>query len=124
MSLVASMLQNIRRNDEKFYKNSLRIGEYGAFELYKEQSNDPNGIIDPATKEEAWYRSQGRTFQMTVLDPNTNITISNVRSCYQENDDICGECCEDCTNCNHKETIEVLKMAFDYLEYLINHGED
>jgi hypothetical protein len=36
------MLQNIRRNDEKFYKNSLRFGEYGAFELYKEQSNDPN----------------------------------------------------------------------------------
>lgn len=75
------MLQNIRRNDEKFYKNSLRFGEYGAFELYKEQSNDPNGIISPDAKEEAWYRSQGRTFQMTVLDPNTNITISNVRSC-------------------------------------------
>ncbi len=75
------MLQNIRRDDEKFYKNSLRMGEYGAFELYKEQSNDPNGIIDPQTKEDAWARSQGRPMQMTVLDPNTNITISNSRSC-------------------------------------------
>ena len=70
------MLQNIRRADEKFYKNSLRIGEYGAFELYKEQTNDPNGIITPETRDEAWYRSQGRVMQMTVLDPNTNITIS------------------------------------------------
>ena len=75
------MLQNIRRNDEKFYKNSLRIGEYGAFELYREQSNDPNGIITPAAKEEAWNRSQGRVMQMTVLDPNTNIVVSNSRSC-------------------------------------------
>ena len=75
------MLQNIRRADEKFYKNSLRIGEYGAFELYKEQTNDPNGIITPDTRDEAWYRSQGRVMQMTVLDPNTNITISNARSC-------------------------------------------
>lgn len=75
------MLQNIRHADEKFYKNSLRIGEYGAFELYKEQTNDPNGIITPETRDEAWYRSQGRVMQMTVLDPNTNITISNARSC-------------------------------------------
>jgi hypothetical protein len=75
------MLQNLRRADEKFYKNSLRIGEYGAFELYKEQTNDPNGIITPETRDEAWNRSQGRVMQMTVLDPNTNITISNTRSC-------------------------------------------
>ena len=53
-----------------------------------------------------------------------NTNCEQYEICYQENDDICGECCEDCTNCNHKETIEVLKMAFDYLEYLINHGED
>ena len=53
-----------------------------------------------------------------------NTNCEQYEICYQENDDICGECCEDCTNCNHKETVEVLKMAFDYLEYLINHGED
>ena len=53
-----------------------------------------------------------------------NTNCEQYEICYQENDDICGECCEDCTNCSNKETMEVLRMAFDYLEYLINHSKD
>lgn len=53
-----------------------------------------------------------------------NTNCEQYEICYQENDDICAECCEDCTNCSNKETMEFLRMALDYLEYLINHSKD
>jgi len=43
---------------------------------------------------------------------------------YKEKNDFCKDCCEDCTNCCHKGTMEALEMAFDYIDYLINHCVD
>lgn len=43
--------------------------------------------------------------------------------CYEKENDLCRECCSDCSNCNRQEVAEALQMALDYLNYLIDHNE-
>lgn len=73
-------MQNLRVKSEGFYKNSLRMGEYGALELFNEQTRVAGGIINPELERRA-FASIGRTLQVPVFDPNTNISISSSRSC-------------------------------------------
>lgn len=73
-------MQNLRVKDEGMYKNSLRMGEYGALELFAQQSQVAGGIITPELTEKA-FASIGRTLQVPVFDPNGNITVSTSRSC-------------------------------------------
>ena len=68
MSIVNTMLQNLRERDLAMSKNSLRIGEYGALELFLEQSRVAGGIITPSLRDAA-FRSIGRTLQIPVWDP-------------------------------------------------------
>lgn len=42
----------------------------------------------------------------------------------EDNDDLCGECCEDCSCCRHKDVSEALETALDYFDYLFGHIED
>lgn len=80
MSIVATMLQNLREKDTAMSKNTLRMGEYGALELFVEQSRMAGGIITPSLRDKA-FGSMGRTLQIPVWDPNSNITVSTSRSC-------------------------------------------
>ena len=80
MSIVATMLQNLRDRDLAMSKNTLRIGEYGALELFLEESRTAGGIITPSLREKAWL-SAGRTLQIPVWDPNGNIAVTTSRSC-------------------------------------------
>ena len=80
MSIVATMLQNLRERDLAMSKNSLRMGEYGALELFVEQSRMADGIITPSVRDPA-FRSIGRTVQIPVFDPNSNIAVTTSRSC-------------------------------------------
>jgi len=73
-------MQNLRIKDEGMYKNSLRMGEYGALELFSQQSKVAGGIITPNLANEA-FGSMGRTMQIPVFDPNSNISVSTSRSC-------------------------------------------
>ena len=45
------MLQNLRERDLAMSKNSLRMGEYGALELFVEQSRMADGIINPVLRD-------------------------------------------------------------------------
>jgi hypothetical protein len=60
-------------------KNEQRQSEYGAWDLFLEQSKSPTGILDPATQaalENAW----APTTQIPVLNYR-DVTITNVRTC-------------------------------------------
>ena len=74
------MLQNLRERDLAMSKNSLRMGEYGALELFVEQSRIAGGIINPELHDRV-FRSIGRTVQIPVYDPNGNIAVTTSRSC-------------------------------------------
>ena len=74
------MLQNLRERDLAMSKNSLRMGEYGALELFVEQSRMAGGIINPELRDRV-FRSIGRTVQIPVFDPNGNIAVTTSRSC-------------------------------------------
>ena len=74
------MLQNLRERDLAMSKNYLRIGEYGALELFVEQSRMAGGIINPEMRDRV-FRSIGRTVQIPVYDPNGNIAVTTSRSC-------------------------------------------
>jgi hypothetical protein len=41
-----------------------------------------------------------------------------------DDDDECGDCCEDCSNCPHRAVSESLSMALDFLEHILNHQND
>ena len=80
MSIVTTMLQNLRERDLAMSKNSLRMGEYGALELFVEQSRMAGGIINPEMRDRV-FASIGRTVQIPVWDPNGNIAVTTSRSC-------------------------------------------
>ena len=80
MSIVATMLQNLRERDLAMSKNSLRIGEYGALELFVEETKTAGGIITPELARKS-FESMGRTLQIPVWDPNGNIAVTTSRSC-------------------------------------------
>lgn len=74
------MLQNLRERDLAMSKNSLRMGEYGALELFVEQSRMAGGIINPEMRDRV-FGSMGRTVQIPVYDPNGSIAVTTSRSC-------------------------------------------
>lgn len=79
MSLVATMLQNVRINNPELDKNEHRLSEYGAFDFFVQQSKG-NPLLTTEMKEQA-IRSMGKTLQMPVINYDGDIAISNVRSC-------------------------------------------
>ena len=80
MSIVATMLQNLRDRDLAMSKNTLRIGLFGALGLFLDESREAGGIITPSLRKKAW-NSAGRTLQIPVWDPNSNITVTTSRTC-------------------------------------------
>ncbi|MBQ2397078.1 MAG: hypothetical protein II304_08615 [Bacteroidales bacterium] len=47
-----------------------------------------------------------------------------IKNHYNEIADICGDCCEDCSICPHKEKSESLLGTLDLIDYIINHNYD
>lgn len=79
MSLVATRLQNWRIADERFSKNTLRAGRYGALDLFVEQTEAANSIITPELKAKA-LGSMGNTVQIPVFDKDT-VDVATSRTC-------------------------------------------
>ena len=79
MSLVATVLNEIRIKNEKLDKNEPRLGEYGALDFFVQQSKS-NPLLTSEMKEQA-IRSAGKTLKMPVINYDGAIAVSNVRSC-------------------------------------------
>ena len=61
-------------------------------------------------------------------DVSSSIALNNLDSKQyeikiEENND-CGDCCFDCSNCPHKNTSEALAAALDFVDYLFNHFDE
>ena len=79
MSLVATVLNEIRIKNEKLDKNEHRLSEYGALDFFVQQSKS-NPLLTSEMKAQA-IRSAGKTLKMPVINYDGNIAVSNVRSC-------------------------------------------
>lgn len=60
-------------------RNEFRPSRYGALDVFKQQTDDPAGIITPELKQKAEH-SIGRTLETPVIDYDGNINISSTRS--------------------------------------------
>lgn len=79
MSLVATVLNEIRIKNEKLDKNEHRLSEYGALDFFVQQSKS-NPLLTSEMKAQA-VRSMGKTLTMPVINYDGTIAVSNVRSC-------------------------------------------
>lgn len=79
MSLVATVLNDIRIKNEKLDKNEHRLSEYGALDFFVQQSKS-NPLLTSEMKAQA-IQSMGKTLNMPVINYDGTIAVSNVRSC-------------------------------------------
>ena len=75
MSLINTRLTNFRA-DSPLDKWEVRASSYGAFDLFRRQSQSPTGIITPELQQKA-IAAAGSTLEIPVLDAET-FTITNV----------------------------------------------
>lgn len=80
MSLIATRVQNWRVENPEFDRNMTRPCEYGALDMFIEQTMAPNSIINPNLRDQA-FASIGNTVQIPVINYDGNVQVSNVRSC-------------------------------------------
>ena len=80
MSLVATRLQDWRIENPEFDRNMTRPCEYGALDFFAEQTDAPNSIITQNLKDKA-FASIGNTVQIPVINYDSNVTVSNTRTC-------------------------------------------
>lgn len=80
MSLIATRLQDWRVKNPQFDRNMTRPQEYGALDFFIGQTNSANSIIDANLKARA-FESMGNTVKIPVINFDSNVTVSNVRSC-------------------------------------------
>ena len=86
MSLIATRLQNWRVESPELDRNMFRPSEYGALDFFISQTDAPNSIISPALRERA-FASMGNVVQVPVLNYDSNVQVSNVRSCVIGDDE-------------------------------------
>ena len=86
MSLVATRLQNWRIENPELDRNMTRPLEYGALDFFIEQTNAPNSIINPNLRNRA-FASIGNTVQVPVINYDSEVTVSNTRSCVISDDE-------------------------------------
>ena len=78
--LQATALQNWRLSSPRFDGNMSRRGEYGALDMFVEQTESPSSIIPKRVIDEA-MRSIGSTVQIPVLNHNGTVQVASSRSC-------------------------------------------
>lgn len=84
-NLVATVLQDYISNySGRLDKNEQRPSYYGTLEVFKKQTADPQGILDPAVQANI-ERSFNQTVKIPVIDYK-DITITNARSCVFQTD--------------------------------------
>lgn len=86
MSLIATRLQNWRVESPELDSNMTRPCEYGALDFFIEQTNAANSILSPKLRERA-FASIGNTVQVPVINYDSDVTVSNVRSCVIADDE-------------------------------------
>lgn len=86
MSLIATRLQNWRVENPELDRNMTRPCEYGALDFFIEQTNAANSILSPNLRERA-FASIGNTVQVPVINYDSDVTVSNVRSCVIADDE-------------------------------------
>lgn len=86
MSLIATRLQNWRVENPELDRNMTRPCEYGALDFFIEQTNAANSILSPKLRERA-FASIGNTLQVPVISYDSDVTVSNVRSCVIADDE-------------------------------------
>lgn len=86
MSLIATRLQNWRVENPELDRNMTRPCEYGALDFFIEQTNAANSILSPKLRERA-FASIGNTVQVPVINYDSDVTVSNVRSCVIADDE-------------------------------------
>lgn len=86
MSLIATRLQNWRIANPELDRNMFRPSEYGALDFFIEQTNAANSIISTNLRDRA-FASMGNTVQVPVLSYDSDVTVSNVRSCVIADDE-------------------------------------
>lgn len=86
MSLIATRLQEWRVENPELDRNMTRTCEYGALDLFIEQTNAANSILSPKLRERA-FASIGNTVQVPVISYDDDVTVSNVRSCVIADDE-------------------------------------
>lgn len=78
MSLLETRMQNLR-SQSNLDKNEFRPSRYGALDVFKQQTDDPAGIITQELKDKA-ETSIGRTLETPVINYDGDITIGSTRS--------------------------------------------
>ena len=86
MSLIATKVQNWRVDNPQFDRNMTRPAEYGALDFFVQQTTSPNSII-PADVQQKAFASMGKTLQFPVIDYDSEVTVSNERSCTIADDE-------------------------------------
>ena len=86
MSLIATRLQNWRVENPELDRNMTRPCEYGALDFFIEQTNAVNSILSPNLRERA-FASIGNTVQVPVINYDSDVQVSNIRSCVIADDE-------------------------------------
>jgi hypothetical protein len=86
MSLIATRLQNWRIENPELDRNMFRPSEYGALDFFIQQTDAPNSIISSNLRERA-FASMGNEVQIPVLNYDSEVEVSNVRSCVIADDE-------------------------------------
>lgn len=86
MSLIATRLQNWRISNPELDRNMFRPSEYGALDFFIQQTDAANSIISANLRDRA-FASMGNTVQIPVLNYDSDVTVSNVRSCVIADDE-------------------------------------
>lgn len=86
MSLVDTRLQNWRVQNPELDKNMARPAQYGALDFFIEETNNADSIISKNLKERA-FNSIGNTVQVPVLKFDSNVQVSNTRTCVIADDE-------------------------------------
>jgi len=85
MSLILTRMQNFRAQSN-LDRWELRASQYGAYDWFLAETNNPNGIITPELLETA-NRAQGNTLETPVYDLDQSVTINNTRTVTVSDDE-------------------------------------
>lgn len=80
MSLIATRVQNWRVSAPQFDKNMTRPSEYGALDLFVQQTESGRSFVTPELRDKA-LASVGTTLQIPVINFDGGVTVSNTRAC-------------------------------------------
>lgn len=108
------------------FVKTINIEEYDAWEYYVILDSNMGLSVLPA------YTTEGIVIphdevDVMLFDKDAAPELYMCNNClqyrieYNPEDDICGDCCEDCMNCSHNQAADAIDSAFGFIEYLIDN---